>query len=330
MAERVQLASALTGGDFSASAGGLLIYSAGEAGLTLAWFDRNGNRLSKLGDLREFRVMHFSPDRKNVAVRILDPGAANSKGDIWIFDVTRGVRTRFTFGPAGEVAAIWSPDGRTIVFGSDRSGHSDLYRKASDGSGSEELLYADNRDKYPTSWSPDGKFLLYSASDPKATLGDIWALPLTPDKPGAPLKPFPFVQTAFNEYNAQFSPDGRWVTYQCNETGRTEVYFTPFPGPGGKRQVSLAGGALARWRRDGKEIFFIAPDQKLMAAEVSAKGVALEIGDVHPLFGPLTTGWGFSYDVSLDGQKFLAVVPPEQSGAEQLTVVQNWTAGLKK
>ena len=327
VAEHVRRISAFPAAIFSASAGGLLAYSAYSAdesagGFSLTWLDRSGARLSTLGDPRSYLFPNFSPDRKSLAVRIVPNG--NSGSDIWVFDVARGVRTRFTFDTA-EYVAIWSPDGRTIVYSSRKSGHFDLYRKASDGTSAEELLYSDDHDKQPTSWSPDGKFLLYQ------TGGNTWVLSLTPEKPGAPLKPFLFAPTAINGTNAQFSPDGRWVSYQSNESGRTEIYAAPFPGPGGKRQVSLAGGTLARWRRDGKEIFFIAPDRKLMAAEVNMQGAALEMGAVHPLFGLVTSFLGYNYDVSLDGQKFLAVVAPEQQGPEALlTVVQNWTAGLKK
>ena len=327
VAEHVRRISAFPAAIFSASAGGLLAYSAGAAdestgGNSLAWLDRSGARLSTMGDPRNYQAPNFSPDRKSLAVRI--GGNLNSGGDIWVFDVVRGVRTRFTFDTT-EGAAIWSPDGRTIVYNSRKSGRLDLYRKASDGTSAEELLYSDDHDKRPTSWSPDGKFLLYASG------GNTWVLSLTTEKPGVPLKPFLFAPTAINGTNAQFSPDGRWVSYQSNESGRNEIYAAPFPGPGGKRQVSLAGGILPRWRRDGKEIFFITPDRKLTAAEVNIQGAALEMGAVHPLFGLLNSFLGYNYDVSLDGQKFLAVVASEQQGLEPLvTVVQNWQAGLKK
>jgi Tol biopolymer transport system component len=287
--------------------------------------DRSGKRLSTAGDPGNLGWMELSPDQKSAAVQVTE----RNNTDIWIYDLARGLRTRFSFDPAAEREAVWSPDGRIVLFNSDRKGRFDLYRKASDGTGAEELLYSDGLDKYPNSWSPDGKFLLYSAIDPKTGYG-IWVLPL-----GAGAKPYPWLQTRFFERNAQFSPDGRWVAYHSNESGRDEIYVIPFrPGegaPGGKRQVSTAGGTLPRWRRDGKELFYIGLDQKLMAAEVGAKGGTFENGPVSALFGPLISGRGFLYDVAADGQRFLAVVPPEQgTNAEPLTVVQNWTAGLKK
>jgi serine/threonine protein kinase/Tol biopolymer transport system component len=322
VAEQVQHNPGILLGVFSVSENGLLAYQAGAEGSRLVWFDRSGKQVSTLGDPGIINRLHLSPNRKSVAISSLDPATRNS--DIWLYDVTRGLRTRFTFDPAAENEAIWSPDGRSIAFNSNRKGHSDIYQKASSGEGAEELLYADNLDKAPTSWSPDGKFLLYySSGDPK-TGQDIWVLPLTGER-----KPFAFVRTNSNEIHAQFSPDGHWIAYQSDE-----IYVAPFPGPEGapvsKRQISTGGGAQARWRRDGKEIFYIAQDNRLMAAEVSIKGATLEIGAVRPLFGPLSTGAGYQYDVSADGQRFLAVVALEQPAADSLTLVQNWKVGLKK
>jgi dipeptidyl aminopeptidase/acylaminoacyl peptidase len=139
-----------------------------------------------------------------------------------------------------------------------------------------------------------------------------------------------FLKTGFNEMDGQFSPDGRRVAYQSDESGRYEVYVAPFHGSGGKRQVSPTGGVDARWRRDGKELFYTAPDGRLMVAEVNIKGAEVEIGAVRPLFGTLPVGYGYQYDVSADGQRFLAVMPNEQAVPEPLTLVQNWTAALKK
>jgi hypothetical protein len=313
-------------GNFAASAAGLLVYQASAPSVSsLNWIERSGKRLATVGNPAFLGAMHLSPDRRRAAISVTD----GKNADIWIYDLGRGLRTRFTFGPSAEGEAVWSSDGRAVVFSSIHKGHYGLYRKAADGTGAEQSLYADDSDNRPSSWSPDGRFLLYDAAA-RNNPRDIWVLPLAP---GA--KPFPLVQTPFAEWNAQFSPDGQWVAYQSNESGQTEIYVIPFhPGgvaSGGKTQVSTAGGTLARWRRDGKELFFIAPDRTLMAAEVGAKGGVFEVGQVTPLFGPLILGQGYQYDVSADGQRFLAVLPPEQnSNSEPLTVVQNWTAGLKK
>jgi Tol biopolymer transport system component len=314
-------------GLFSASETGLLAYQTGlgSGNLLLTWMDPNGKRLATAGDPTNLGRIQISPDQKSAAVAVTE----GNNTDIWIYDLAHNLRTRFTFDPAVEREAVWSPDGRSIVFSSNRKGHFDLYRKASDETGVEELLYSDGLDKYPTSWSPDGKFLLYWACcDPKNGFHS-WVLPLT-----AGAKPFALLETPINEWNPQFSPDERWVAYQSTESGRGEIYVVPF-GPeggatGGKRQVSTAGGVLSRWRRDGKELFYIAPGGKLMAAEVESKGGSFATGQVKALFGPLRVQ-GYFYDVSADGQRFLAVVPSEQTtAAEPITVVLNWTAGLKK
>jgi Tol biopolymer transport system component len=269
----------------------------------------------------------FSPDRKSLTVSIVDPSSHNT--DIWIYDAARGLRNRFTFDPAAELEGLWSPDGAAIIFSSSRKGPSDLYRKKSNGAGSEEVLYADSLAKRVTSWSADGRFLLYDVSNDPKTGYDIWVLPNPLGPPGAS-KPWPFLRTRFNELNAQFSPDGKWVAYSSDESGRFEIYATPFPGPGGKRQISTGGGRYPRWRSDGKEIFYTTNVGRLTVAEVTEQSDTLEVGAITPLFGPLQIGNGYQYDVSADGQRFLALVPPEQTSSAPLTLVQNWTAGLKK
>jgi Tol biopolymer transport system component len=237
----------------------------------------------------------------------------------------RGLKTRFTFDPAIQSESIWSPDGSRVVFTSNRKGHFDLYQNASDGSGTEALLLEDNLDKYPESWSPDGRFILYG-SNGGPTGNDLYVLSLTGDR-----KPVPFLKTQFNEFSGRFSPDGRWVAYRSNESGMYEIYVAPFPGPGGKRQISTAGGNWPRWRRDGTEIFYFAPDNKLMVAAVNGKGSSFEVGAVKPLFDTHEwPGTRYPYDVTADGQRFLVNTVPGQASSAPITVVVNWTAGLKK
>jgi Tol biopolymer transport system component len=328
VAEKVAHIYTLAGsfGVFSASGNGVLAYATGEGGrLGLTWVDRNGKRLSNVGDPSLLSRVHLSPDGTSAIVNTM-----SGNQDIWVFDLARRLPRRFTFDPAQEQEAIWSPDGRTIIFNSNRKGRYDLYRKNADGTGAEELLYADDMNKIPNSWSPDGRFLLYTATSPK-TDRDIWVLPMTSRQGTAP-KPYPWLQTEFQEMNAMFSPDGKWVAYHSNESGTSEVYVAPFPGPGGKRQVSTTGGAVPHWRADGKEIFYNRADNQLMAASVRATGAPLEISEAHPLFNFPATGVGISYDVSADGQRFLALLPPEvfNSASEAINVVHNWAAGLKK
>jgi serine/threonine protein kinase len=321
-------------GLFSVSPAGLLVYQQEEAAASwrLTWFDRGGNPVGTLGDAGDSESVEFSPDHKSAAVVT----RLRQNADLYIYDLRRGLPTRFTFSPtvaserfsSGRVNenAVWSPDGKSIVYRSNEKGPVDLYRKAADGSGSERLLYADGAPKVPISLSPDGRFLLFYRIDPK-TLRDIWVLPL--DNPS---KPYPWLATPSNERFAKFSPDGRWVAYESDESGRYEIYVGPFPGPGGKRQISAGGGELPRWRADGKEILYAAPNGKLMAAEVSIKGAGIEVGTITPLGVPVTLNRlnYYSYDVSADGQRFLVAVPVEQKSAAPLTLVQNWTALLKK
>jgi len=341
-------------GVFSASANGVLAYANGGSGaLGLTWLDRKtGNRLGNVGDpgiLGRFRI---SPDGKTAAVW----AALGGNTDIWIYDLERRLPRRFTSDPAREQDALWSSDGRTVVFNSARKGRFDLYRKNADGTGAEELLYADDMMKNPSSWSRDGRLLLYTANSAPAavegsnlsggsglpvfrglpfgnspkSLPDIWVLPMT-QQSGAPAKPYPWFRTPFAKQEAVFSPDGKWVAYQSNESGHNEIYVAPFPGPGGQRRVSMAGGTAPRWPA-GKEIFYVSADNRLMAVPVNTRGATLDIGEAHRLFEFPSTGVGVMYDVS-DKGRILAALQPEESGKtanEALKFVQNWTAELNK
>jgi Tol biopolymer transport system component len=326
IAERIRTSSSTQPyGYFSASENGALVYQTGAetANSQLLWFDRTGKQIGALGDPAAYDALELSPDGKRASVNI--PDEAGKGQDIWLYDMARGLRTRFTFGPANVSGSVWSPDGSRIVYNSRRKGSFDLYQKASSGAGSEETLLQDNLDKYPDSWSPDGKFILYEnlASSRSSTL---FVLPLTGDR-----KPFPLLQTQFGENNGQISPDGRWAAYNSNESGRNEIYVAPFPGPGGKWQISNAGGGYPRWRHDGLEIFYLTPDNRLMAASVNGKGAGFEVGAIKPLFATrIATRGSYQYDVSADGQRFLINTSPEQATSSPITVVLNWTAGSKK
>jgi Tol biopolymer transport system component len=338
VAERVQtvLDSGRVGA-FSVSETGLLAYREGAAsrGGILTWFDRSGKRGTAVGEAARQTLFEFSPDRTRVAAVVQDQAGAGE--DVWIYDVARGLRTRFTFDAARDTLPVWSPDGHSIVFSSNRKGNFDLYRKAVDSVAAEELLYADDLNKRPTSWSADGKLLLYDAIEPK-TGRDIWVLPL-PERPGVAVKPSLVLQTAFNEADARFSADGRWILYSSDESQRYEVYVTPFPlapaGPGGKRQVSTSGvGPVGgRWRQDGREIFYVSQDRRLMATEVAIKGGTLEAGAVRSPFSLISEGGNVglaSFEVTADGQRFLVSTTPEQQSAEPLTLILNWASGLNK
>ena len=325
LVEQVQTLSLWLRGVFSVSENGLLVYRAGvqSSGAQLAWFDRGGKPIGTLGERGLFGTVHLAPDGKNATVSLMD--AATRHRDVWIYDAASGLRTRFTFDPAEARESAWSPDSSKIVFNSNRKGTFDLYEKRSNGSGAEELLWADNLNKYPSGFSPDGKTLSYWSQGDSKNKTAIWILPLTNAR-----KPYRFSPGAFDERWGKFSPDGRWIVYQSNESQRDEIYIASFPGPGGKRQISFSGGEQPIWRSDGKEIFYLAPGDRMMAAEVNTTGDTPAVGAERPLFSQQSCGAGYCYDVSADGQRFLLRTEPDASSAEPLTVVQNWTAGLRK
>ena len=216
-----------------------------------------------------------------------------------------------------------------MVFTS-RKGTFDLYEKPATGAGSEDLVLSTAHNKQATDWSQDGRVLLYRSVDSK-TGYDLWALPMEGDR-----KPFPVVQTNFDEYSGQVSLDGQWIAYQSNESGRFEIYVQPFPGPGGKSQISTNGGAQVRWRKDGNELFYIALDGRLMAVPIrlDAIGHVVEPGVAVPLFatrvgGAVQINFSQQYMVSPDGERFLMNTVTDEA-ASPITVILNWTAGLRK
>jgi hypothetical protein len=279
---------------FSASDRVLTYRTGGLPDSQLLWFDRSGKRLEALGDPARYLDVELSPDGKQVAVNVTD--RARGTSDIWL----------------NEFAGRWSPNGDRLVFGSNRGAQTGLHLKPSSGAGSEQVLLAAKNPLFPNSWSPDGRFLLYDAEDPKTTW-DLWVVPLSGER-----KPQPFLKTGFQEEIGRFSPDGRWIAYRSNESGRFEVYVAAFPRSGGKWQVSTAGGGFPRWRHDGKEIFYVAADNKLMAAEVNGQGAGFEVGAARPLF-ELQPGLGYFYDVARDGQRFLVIPPMDQTGSDLST-----------
>ena len=311
---------------FTVSENGVLAYRTGGVGglpaSELVWFDRAGKRIGTADGAGLYMRPALSPDGKRVAVQRRDP--QTGADDIWLVDLARSTVSRLTFGSFNQTHPVWSPDGGRIVFASDRDGTSNLYQKISSGAGSEERLLASDTAKFSTDWSPDGRFIAYENQDPK-TGTDLWVLPLFGDR-----KPIPFLRTEFNEGLGQFSPDVRWMAYSSDESGRREVYVQAFPTPSDKWQISTAGGSYPRWRRDGKEIFYIGADRKLMAVAIQADST-LQAGQPQALFEPRVFGAPvINYTVSADGQRFLVNTPAEGSNSAPVTVVLNWTSEMKK
>ncbi|MBI4473928.1 MAG: PD40 domain-containing protein, partial [Acidobacteria bacterium] len=316
VAENVRTGGGNARAAFSVSENGVLTYrTGGTAGNNqLAWFDRSGKRLDVLGPVEDFRGIHLAPDEKRVAVHRHEGEAG---GDIWIIEQLRGTMSRFTFNSAlHHTTPLWSPDGTRMAFTVHRNTPGDIYIKSTSGAGSEELVFESKENKLPRSWSADGRFILFENTDPK-TQSDLWVLPTTGDR-----KPFVFLQTEFNEMHAQFSPDGRWVAYTSNESGaRQEVYVQSFPPSRGKWLVSTNGGAWPHWSRNGKELFFLGPDQKLFVVDVKVGATTLDVGIPKPLFETQTVGGAnHPYCVSNDAQRFL-ITSVEMESSQPITVL---------
>jgi Tol biopolymer transport system component len=314
----------------SVSAAGPIVYRAGPSGALheFVWYDRSGMVLERLAgsELGSSYNSSLSPDGSRLATSARTGGT----GDLWLLDIKRGVPSRLTFDPGFDLMPVWSPDGRRIRFTSNRRLASEWepFMKAVNGSGDDEPLVNGGAPAWgPTDWSRDGQFILTTIQRPNTRL-DVWALPT--DRRRMPVR---VVETTFNETNAQFSPDGKWVAYQSDESGRVEIYVQPFPGSGRKVRISGNGGVQARWRRNGKELFYLASDNRLMAVPIqldpSSKNV--ETGTPAALFPTRLAGaprndFGRHYMVSDDGQRFLMDTLTEVS--IPITVVLNWKPQL--
>jgi serine/threonine protein kinase/Tol biopolymer transport system component len=316
--------------DFSASSGALAYHTAAGAGQSqLVWYDRTGKRLGPIGDPGDYHGIALSPDNKRVAVHVHDQ---TTGGDIWVRDFESGAFSRFTTDRGHHQVPMWSPDGSSIAFASDRDdGIFRIYQKSSSGVGNEEVVFKSRDLSYPEDYSPDGQFMSFAHSSNGAVI-DVQVLPLTGER-----KPQPFTSnTEFAEGMSKFSPDSRWIAYESDESRRLEVYVQQYPGRTRKVPVSTAGGRYPRWSKNGKELFYMTDDGTIMAVDVREDADNIHTSPPRVLFktnAALTNHYGshYEYDVTADGQRFLVnerLGPTSQ--AAPLTVVLNWMAGLRK
>jgi Tol biopolymer transport system component len=361
VAENVAYAQNTGAAAFSVSDEGTLIYRRGAtapASTTrrFVWIDRTGKTSDQLGQPHNGSHPRLSPDGKQIAFH---DSVSGQQSNVWIYDIGRDLRVRLTTDPAGDGFPVWSPDGERLIFASQRrtntaQGESSaaapgrrgrggvevtLFEKPSNGAVPEQMLLPAEPGKsmFPYDWSRDGRLLVVEKLDLAAgsEQGDLWVVPLTGDR-----KPFPYLATSFSEGEPALSPDGRWLAYVSNESGSFQVVVQPFPDPsGGKWQISTKGGHFPRWRRDGREIYYLDPDRQMVAVSVATER-KFEVGKSTPLFAapfgsPASAGNALTipYDVSADGQRFLVSAPLTATQAPTqtpITVITNWTASLKR
>ena len=328
LAEQVSVLGAYVHASISQT--GVLAYWSGGSfnSAQLTWYDRSGKSLGVVHTPAAEIGVALSPDEKTVAVA-RGRGYNRNESGVWLHELARGVDTRFTLDNAGNRAPVWSPDGRRLIYTSIREGTSNLYLRDASGTGKDERLLPPGGARFATDWSKDARSLVWEETGKGF---DLWTMSVDGER-----KPVPFANSEFNETQGQFSPDGRWLAYASDESGRYEVYVRPFPAGGGKFRVSVSGGELPHWRRDGKEIYFVSNDRKIMAATVrTSAGAELSITadtpqTLFPIQSPVIRH-GFNnypYAVTADGKRFLVIAGLEASETP-LTVVVNWLAAVKK
>jgi Tol biopolymer transport system component len=303
----------------------LLLYGGAGTESQFTWFDRAGKRLSVVGDSGEYQTFRLSPDGRRLLAARARPGGR----DLWFLEADRGVASVFTSTPGLKDFPVWSSDGRTILFAS--GSPFNLFRKAAAGGGDEQRLLQSSNFQYPSDWSRDGRFLLYTEIA-AGTGYDVWILPVTPDGKVAPnAKPRSYLRTQFNELYGRFSPEPepRWVAYTSDESGRPEIYVDAFPEPRNKVLISTGGGGFPEWSPDGRELFYLSPGLKLMQVSLKRGTDSIEPSSPRELFALPTANDGYSpYEVAPDGQRFLVRAAPQ--AGQPLTLIVNWPALMKK
>ncbi len=304
---------------FSVSQTGVLVYRVGSSTFQIAWIGRDGKEIDKLGPPMLASRLRISPDGRRVAATIIDKRTGT--GDIWIFELGRGVSTRLHSDPVHEFLPVWTADGAKVLYGSDRLGPPDIYEFATgESSGTESVLLEQDGFQQPEDVSRDGRWLVYTNAE-RWPNTDIWLLPLHGER-----RPTPWARSRFTESIPRFSPDGLWIAYQSDESGVPEIYVARTQGGGGKKRISPAGGRFPRWRADGRELYYVGPEDFVVAVRVTP-GDRLEAGAPVPLFRVERLS---SYDVAADGSRFLVSTPVDPDRESQVRVVVNWTAALKR
>jgi serine/threonine protein kinase/Tol biopolymer transport system component len=318
---RINLGSAY----FSVSNTGVLLYASGSLGKRqMEWWDRTGKILRIEGSAGVYYAPRISPDGSGIAIARVDP----PNSDIWLYELGRRVMTRLTFDPGFNNYPVWSPDGKWLAFSASRSGPRNIYIRPSSSTGHEERLTQSPYPQFPSDWSREGRYLVYTEVRP-ATASDLWLLPMR-EKGGQP-KPEALLVTPFDERDARFSPDGKWIVYTSNESGTYEVYVQPFPLSGKKWLISNRGGSQPVWRNDGRELLYLEADGRMMSVEVRAAIDGLKFSNPRELLQiPVRLGVPYyDYDVTADGQRFLVLAPAVGSIPEPLNVLVNWQTALR-
>jgi Tol biopolymer transport system component len=299
---------------FSTSNNGVLVFETAPAKSRLAWVDRAGREVGSLGQPAVVRGIRISPEGSRVAVAVAEKLTGTS--DIWVFEAN-GVSTRLHSDPRDEIMPLWWPDGSKLVFRSDQKGPPDIHEMSPGSAASERPLYEREAVQQPEDISPDGRLLVF-LNDAEST-SDLWLLSLQGDR-----KASPWLRTRFKEASARFSPDGRWIAYESDESGNPEIYAALTEGAGERRRISVAGGRLPRWGRDGKELYYIAPDDSLMS-------IPIGLGTQHHSGSPVLLFRMESirdYDVSPDGRRFLVDTSAEKVFTSPIRVILDWAAAL--
>jgi eukaryotic-like serine/threonine-protein kinase len=329
VAEHVGVNAITSRAIFAVSETGLLVYEAANAtGDTdrLVWYDRTGKQIDATGTPGLYLEPSVSADSSKLAISGFSGGTGNFS--IWMFDLARTTKTRLTFPPWSDRQPNWAPDGKSVAFISNQNGPPHIYLSASDGTGTPMALTMDDASEVAPRFTADGRYLLFErlAEQPNSRR-EIWGVLLSGDR-----KAFPVIQRQYDLFAPAVSPDGKWLAYESRESGRPEICVIPFLHGTGKWEVSTAGGLQPRWRRDGRELFYLSTDDKIMSAEITEQESSLLVGKVQSLFqaNPVPFAGGSNYDVTGDGKKFVVASLASSQESEPLTLVVNWFALLKQ